>query len=218
MFIKELTLLTDDIQGTRHFYKNVLGIKLISGNKTRLSFRAGTTKLNFAASDYPEPFYHFAFNIPHNKFEEAYNIIDKTVGVTPSAEDASKRFDFTSWNAQSFYFYDNNRNILEFIARFDLPNSINAPFKNTDIQCISEVGISVDDVSLEGKKIIQKYGLDYFSKQKPLEDFAAIGDDNGLFILGTTHRFWFPTHQRGEKHTTKIKFEAGGKTREIEYP
>ena len=197
MVIKELTLLTRNIKETKTFYKTILGFNLFSETVHAVTIQTGKTKLTFIETKNESPVYHFAFNIPNNKFDEAFELIDKTVGVITSVKDRSKIIDFRSWNAKSFYFRDNNQNILECIARFDLPNQINKTYENTDIECISEVGISVDNVLPESQKIIQKYGLNYFPKQQPREDFAALGDDNGLFILGTTNRFWFPTNQKG---------------------
>ncbi|QGY47386.1 glyoxalase [Maribellus comscasis] len=218
MRITELTLLTNNISETTHFYHKLLNFEIADKNTNEVSFKAGSTKLIFKKTDYDNPVYHFTFNIPNNKYEEAFKIIDNSIGVISSVEDGTRIFEFANWNAKSFYFYDNNNNILECIARFDLDNQINHPFKNTDIQSVSEIGINVDDVHTEGQKIINEYNLDYFQKQKPREDFAVIGDDNGLLILGLNNRIWFPTNQRGEKHYTKIKFEVNGKISEVEYP
>lgn len=217
MKITELTILTGDFKETKTFYKTILGFNLINETEHSVAFQTGKTKLTFVETKNANPVYHFAFNIPNNKFDEAFKLIVKTVGVISSAEDNLRTFDFESWNAKSFYFRDNNLNILECIARYDLPNQISKPYENTDIECISEVGISVGNVTEESRKIIQQYDLSYFPKQKPGEHFVAMGDDSGLLILGTTNRFWFPTNQPGEKHYTKIKFEISGRIYEVEF-
>ena len=39
--------------------------------------------------------------------------------------------DFENWKANAIYFFDNNRNIVEFISRSDLNNAIDKSFQLT---------------------------------------------------------------------------------------
>ena len=66
---------------------------------------------------------------------------------------------FENWNANAVYFYDNNGNILEFIARHDLQNNQFTPFNSESILNISEIGI-VSEAPLElANQLIDKHGL-----------------------------------------------------------
>ena len=55
------------------------------------------------------------------------------------------------------------------------------------------------------------YGLSYFSRQAPADDFVALGDDNGLFIVVNDQRNWYPTQKKSEKHFAMVKAEINGK-------
>jgi len=216
MKILELGLLTDDLFQTERFYTEKLELKIRRKSKSSISFLIGKSILTFVKSDNQNPFYHFAFNIPNNKLDEALSFINSKICVM-TVSGNKKIIDFEDWNAKSIYFRDNNGNILEFIARFDINNQINSMFANSQILSISEIGISVDNVTKECELIKLNYNLEYFSKQKPAENFAALGDDNGLLILAKDRRNWFPTDSPSGKHWTKIKFETNGKINEIEF-
>src|SRR4029078_13375740 len=127
MKILELELLSDDIIKTEHFYNEVLGLPTISKSEFSISFQTVSTKLTFKASENQHPVYHVAVDIPNNRLMQAFTKIDrktKIMEVIPPDRIA----DFFGWNAKSFYFFDNNGNIVELIARFDLDNASWEPF------------------------------------------------------------------------------------------
>lgn len=66
MDILELSLLSANIEATADFYRNVLGLPIISRSAVGISFQAGQTKLTFSYVEKIRPVYHFAFNIPCN--------------------------------------------------------------------------------------------------------------------------------------------------------
>ena len=216
MKILELTLLTYDLDETIVFYTEILGFTLLWSDMSSASFKAGSTKLTFIQTHKEGPLYHFTFNIPDNKLYEALAFIGKKA-VVLAIEGNSKFADFTDWNARSVYFNDNNRNILEFIARFDLNDQSNDSFDAAQIRCISEIGIVTDNVPEECERLIAGKGLDYFSKQTPREDFTALGDDHGLILLTQKGRLWFPTNIPAEKYPTIIKCEMNGRVEELKY-
>ena len=136
MQIKELHLFTDDLISTITFYKNVLQLPVKEEEHAGITFQVGETKLIFKASVNQHPTYHFAFAIPANQIQEAYE-----------------------W--------------------------------------------------AKDKKMIVQYGLEYFYRQPPLEDFAAVGDDNGLFIVVPENRNWYPTNLHSSKSRMKVVFTSG---------
>nr|WP_315162053.1 glyoxalase [uncultured Flavobacterium sp.] len=215
MNILELELLTDSITETELFYTDVIGLKTISKTNSSVSFAAGSTKLTFRSSENLKPVYHFAFDIPNNKLLEAFAWIEKKTEIMEVVP-PEKIADFYNWNAKSFYFYDNNGNILEFIARFSLDNASEKPFDGLSILSVSEIGFVTKNVSQLSDELFNKYGLSVFSKQPKLEKFIVLGTDTGLFILVEENRDWYPTHQKAKSFWTKVVFSNNGKTREIE--
>jgi catechol-2,3-dioxygenase len=215
MNILELELLTDSITETESFYNDVIGLETISKTNSSVSFTAGSTKLTFRSSENLKPVYHFAFDIPNNKLQEAFAWIEKKTGILEVVP-PEKIADFYNWNAKSFYFYDNNANILEFIARFSLDNTSDKSFDGSLVLSVSEIGFVTKNVSKLSDEMSNKYGLSIFPKQPKLDKFIVLGTDTGLFILVEENRDWYPTHQKAKSFWTKVVFDNNGKTREIE--
>ena len=210
MNIPELQLLSSNISQTKKFYYEILGMRIIHADESSIKISAGQSTLLFKKVNGQNPFYHFAFTIPANKFNEAFAWANKKVELIPITP-TSNIADFKNWNAKAFYFYDNNQNIVEFIARFDLDNNSDKVFDGSSIYSISEIGIVVDNAKEYSKKLLEEHGLNYFSHQPPQDDFVAIGDDNGLFIVVNNKRNWYPTSKPSEKFWKAIRIEQGGK-------
>ncbi|MEP7144147.1 MAG: hypothetical protein ABI707_14790 [Ferruginibacter sp.] len=209
MNIHEVHLLTDDPDQTRHFYHKILGLQILSSNTAVTRFSAGLSVLTFHTSGNNKPVYHFALNIPNNKFEEAIAWVGSKldlVEITPSNCVA----DFKSWNAKAFYFYDNNHNIVEMIARFDLDNQSRQSFDGSSIFSISEIGVVVEDPKQYASELSANYNLPFFSKQQPMDDFIVMGNDDGLFIIVTENRKWYPTNILSARHWCKAIIQSPG--------
>jgi catechol 2,3-dioxygenase-like lactoylglutathione lyase family enzyme len=217
MQLLELTLLTNDLKATEIFYNQLIGFEIVHKSDHYISFKIGTSKLIFELTKNEEnPNYHFAFTIPVNKINEAKNwLLERTNLIT--AEDGTLITDFENWKAKAVYFYDSNQNILELICRTDLQNSSDEHFSVNSIFNISEAGIVADQPLEIGKEIIKKSGIDFFSKGPKREDFAALGDDNGLFVISNPKRNWYPTENRAEKWKVKVKFQVAQNEFEMEF-
>lgn len=215
MKILELELLSDDISKTELFYNEVLGLGTIFKDESSVSFATAATKLTFRSSENLHPVYHFAFDIPNNKLLEAFDWIDKKAEIMEVIP-PDRIADFYNWNAKSFYFYDNNGNILEFIARYDLDNQSQKPFDGDSILWVSEIGLVSKNVEEQSEELFEKYGLTIFLKQPKLNKFIVLGTDTGLFILVEENRDWYPTHIKSKSFWTKVIFSNDGKNREIE--
>ena len=214
MEIKEIELQTDNIEETAKFYSDLLGFEEMRSETKTISFKAGRSILTFIKSDRLNPQYHFAFNIPNNKLDEALAWILTKTGLIANPENEFIT-NFDNWNAKALYFYDNNGNILEFITRFDLNVISDKPFSAKSIQSISEIGIVTDEPVKLAENLINENQLFYYVKGPKREDFAALGDENGLFIISSSNRNWYPTEQRAERHYVKIKISLNDVTREI---
>ena len=215
MKIIALELLTADIEGTAAFYHKKMGLAVLSANKSSVSFAAGSTKLTFRYSKNTRAVYHFAFDIPNNKLFEAFGCMEKEVEILDVIP-PEKIADFYNWDAKSFYFYDNNGNVVEFIARYCLDNTSDAAFDGASIVSVSEIGFVSKDVSAFSEELFAKFILSVFSKQPKLEKFIVLGTDTGLFILSAENRNWYPTDTKCQSFRTKVVFEHNGIINELE--
>jgi len=205
MKIKAVELLSNNLKETANFYNDILDIKTSNRTATEVSFLIGTTQLTFQKSEVIQPNYHLAFDIPNNKLEEAFDWLNQRTTILPVTDD-SNFSSFEAWNAKSFYFYDNNENLLELICRFDADNQSPASFDSNALLSVSEIGIVTNDVIATGEKLTSQYDLEYYAKQPKTENFAVIGDEDGLFILVNPDRHWFPTKKKAQSFQTKVRF------------
>ena len=214
MKILHLELQARDLQAQADFYSNVLELP-INFSAAKLEARAGETNLVFvkAQPDF-DGAYHFAFNIPENQIQHAKEWV---LARTELLLDENKQdvFDFSNWNAHSIYFKDTAGNVLEFIARHDLKNTVEGKFEGSQILNVSEIGLPSNDVMGLANELCAKLELSVF-RQQPNENFTPVGDDNGLFILPIKNRIWFPNSGVPAKLLPiKIRGEANGKEWEV---
>lgn len=192
MKIDRLDLLTSDLDLLREFYANALPLPLLEESESVLSLQAGRSRLNFCqAPEGWDGFYHFAFNIPEDQFQEAKEWLSQRVVLIKDHYGQDEFASSKEWNAHSVYFYDPAGNILEFIARHDLDEHLDRPFDERNILSISEIGVVCEDVPgmvglLRSQMGVSPYG-------GPGSDtFTAVGDEHGLFIVVKRGRIWFP--------------------------
>lgn len=213
MHIEELILKTNSLQRTKLFYHKTLELETLKETAKAISFKAGKTILTFEQTTEGKPFYHIAFNIVNNKFSDSFEWMNNKLDILPVSDDMLiAKYD--NWNAQSFYFLDNNGSILEFITRFDLPYYSSEHFSSACITEVSEIGLVTEDVQGFAEEIKTEYGIPYFKKSPPHPDFSVMGDDYGLLLLVSPKRGWLPTHRAAQKFPVTVKGE--GKTIHIE--
>ena len=194
MHIQEVILNTASLVRTKLFYSKTLELPVVKETAEAITFKAGETMLNFKAVHEGRQFYHIAFNITNNKFSDSFEWINNKLDILP-AEHGLPIANYPAWNAESFYFHDNNGSILELIVRFDLPYYSPEPFSVTDIKEISEVGIVSENVEETASSLHVSHGIPYFPKSKPSDNFTVMGDDHGLLIITLNGRGWVPTHK-----------------------
>jgi catechol-2,3-dioxygenase len=197
MRIKEVILKTNSLQRTKLFYNKTLELDIVKETDEAISFRAGNTTLTFEEVKEDKPFYHIAFNIVNNKFSDSFEWLNSKLDILP-VSDEMLIAGYDNWNAQSFYFYDNNGSILEFIVRFDLPYQSGEEFSSNCITEVSEVGLVVDNVADTAEMLKFEYDIPYFPKGPRLHDFIAMGDDYGLLLVSQAKRNWVPTQKHSK--------------------
>ncbi|MEO8112634.1 MAG: hypothetical protein ABI594_21475 [Ginsengibacter sp.] len=219
MYLKEITLQTKNVSVLYSFYSDILELPVKYIDQKQIAVTAGASKLIFEETDKDEnPFYHFAFNIPSNKLDEALQWIQNKVELLWLKDYKSFVADFVNWHAKSIYFLDSAGNILELIARFDLHDENTEPFSSRQLRNVSEIGLVLDeeDFDKKAKDILDKYQLNYFPKQPPLPHFRAVGDEEGLFIIVPEGRNWFATEMSSGIFPLKILFSDNGDVMELE--
>lgn len=193
MEILNVKLLSNDIPATKIFYRNILGLKIIKEDSSSVSFLAGVTTLTFLHNAGTKPVYHFAFNIPHNQLVAVLAYLQKSVEIMPVADKGDLIADFKNWNAKSIYFNDNNGNILECIARFDLDNEQQEFNLHSFILNISEIGFVVENVP-ETQHMLHQTGIPLYNRGPQGAHFSVLGDDMGLIILKDISGGWMPNN------------------------
>lgn len=188
MKINELILYTQNLETQVEFYSNVFELKIIHQDVRLSSFKLGNSILTFEVRENSTP-YHFAFNIPSNKDEEARDWLKQRVELLPFK--GKEMIHFQSWNAKALYFYDSDKNIVEFIARKNLKNNSTESFSSKSILNISEIGISTLTMKETYNEINNLRPIDVYSGN--FDRFCALGDEEGMFILANpTLKKWFP--------------------------
>lgn len=185
MEINHVILHTKNIMQMKNFYIDNLEFTLLKDDEKSLRFAVGRSILEFIATEtVNQPFYHFAFSIPFNKFKEAKLWIQKRVKLT--VEDGKDEVYFNNLQADAFYFTDPGGNIVEFIARHSLSEEGSEPFSSNSVINISEMSLTVNDSISAGKMLneidvherdnneINKNGLNFMGEK-----------ENGVFLLLT---------------------------------
>jgi catechol-2,3-dioxygenase len=194
MKIKSLKLWTTQLEAVSAFYRDVLGLTC-AARTGKVEVYAGYTRLTFEqtrqaeASAIHSP-YHFAFNIPENQFDGAKTWLAQRVPLIQD-RNGEDTFDFLRWNAHACYCYDPDGNIVELIARHSLDSASTATFSARSILGVSEIGMVSDDVRGSVHQLCQKYGLGVYDGAGN-EQFAAVGNEQGLFIVVKRGREWYP--------------------------
>jgi len=190
MRIKTLTLFSHNLESQKEFYRNILGFELSDETAESFSIAIGWSTLIFRKTA-EKHIYHYCFLIPSNKFEEAFEWFDSRLKIV-SLEGETK-FALSSWNAQSFYFYDGNGNIAECIVRYDMQNPTSSEFSTSDLLCVNEIGAPTSNIQEINEELESKMGS-YFWKGNTVR-FGTNGDEEGLFLLVNNEikKDWFPT-------------------------
>ncbi|MBN3527183.1 VOC family protein [Paenibacillus apiarius] len=207
MKIQEIRLQTSGLQEMKRFYSQVLELPIMHEQEESITFQAGASRLTFMRGKEAEagrPFYHFAFNITENKIGQCVDWL-KRKGAAINRIEGEDIQHLSHWNAHAVYLFDPAGNLIEFIARHDGQGreaGKSASFGVPDIECISEIGLPVEDVPTAAAALKERYGADVYIAAYPL--FAPLGNEEGLLILCSTQRQWFGTDKYAAIHPVDI--------------
>ncbi|MRG86049.1 VOC family protein [Salinibacillus xinjiangensis] len=189
MDIKSVVLHTAELLEMKRFYMNVLGFELVNEEEDRFRIAIGSSELEFTAkAANGNPTYHFAFNIPSNRFDEAKSWAKDRVSLNEEDGEDEAHFDFLS--ARALYFYDPAGNIVEFISRQKVSGKSAASFSISSILNIAEVSLVIDDVDGAGERL-NKIGLTE-RNEEPIdsESLNFIGEGGAYILLTQPGRRW----------------------------
>jgi catechol-2,3-dioxygenase len=213
MRIKKLTLFTSKLNEVKDFYVNTLKLDAIKEESESIEFQIGGSILKFILNENQTP-YHFAFNIPCNKIEEAHKWQKENTELI--SYEHNEIITFESWNARSIFFYDPENNIVEFIARKNLRNQTEKTFSEKSFIGISEIGSPVINIEETFNLLNDKLGLDVYDGN--FERFCAAGDEDGLFILiDKNNKKWFPSMDEAYFSEYKVKIENNNSIQYFSY-
>lgn len=193
MFMTAIDLEASDLSAECAFCTQTLGLPLRQETGDSFTVQAGTTALTFRSSRKPPLLYHFAFTVPLNKWKQAKAWL--TVRTTLLEGEGEDEFESPRVRTRSYYFPDPAGTILEFIAREDLPATPGEDFGPGDMLHVSEIGLVVDDVPGTVKQLKTRLGIEVY-RDSFFEDFAQLGDINGVLVLSKRGRLWFPDERQ----------------------
>jgi catechol 2,3-dioxygenase-like lactoylglutathione lyase family enzyme len=186
MEIKSLILKTKNVKEMKKFYLDSLGFPLIKEGENSFRIAIGSSELEFTSDNAEgKPYYHFAFNIQANKFDEAKSWVREKVSL--NTEDGKDEADFSHLPAHALYFYDPAGNIVELISRHSISDEGKESFSaDKSVLNISEIGLTVDDAIDAGERLID-IGI-HERDNYPLSSTSLnfMGDNSkGIFIILT---------------------------------
>lgn len=220
MIIEEVLFYTVKLEELRHFYGVTLGMTVSDMDPSDQAFtlQAGRTKMVFkqwsaafeAEERDIEPFYHFAWMIPRNQFQEAKQWAASRVKLNTDGERDETYSN--NWDSHSLYFEDPAGNIVELIAHHQENNEQERAFSVANILQVCEIGLVSEDVPAAVKEL-EKAGLARWGEGS--DTFSPVGDRNGLFIVVRKERIWFFSSQKAQifpleasiQHIGRLQFD-----------
>ena len=207
MDIRQVQLATRSLADTARFYERLgCSVEIVD---TTVRIVVGSTLLVFRELPEMTGALHLAITIPTGTFDAAKAWIAGLTTVLGTA-DQDEFEGPPNWNSRSVYFEGPDQQLLELIERRDLESGArrvgagDGDGTGTDtgsdsdagvpLVSVSEVGVPVPDV-LGAASALRRAGLEPYANP-PGESFAAVGDVDGLVILVSPDRRWFPTGDR----------------------
>jgi len=205
MDIRQVQLATRSLADTARFYERLgCSVEIVD---TTVRIVVGSTLLVFRELPEMTGALHLAITIPTGTFDAAKAWIAGLTTVLGTA-DQDEFEGPPNWNSRSVYFEGPDHQLLELIERRDLESGARrvgaGDGTGTDtgsdsdagvpLVSVSEVGVPVPDV-LGAASALRRAGLEPYANP-PGESFAAVGDVDGLVILVSPDRRWFPTGDR----------------------
>jgi catechol 2,3-dioxygenase-like lactoylglutathione lyase family enzyme len=189
------------------FYADTLALP-VTTTDDGITVTIGETELEFTPAP-GDPFYHFAFLVPGDRFAAAREWVEQRTELLPRSGTNELIFEFENWNAQACYFHDPAGNIVELIAHRDMEHSPrHGPFEPSELRGLSELGLVgtptamapplTDRLALWDGRVADEGGL------------AFVGAKARTLILVPTGRGWLPTGRPAQRHPAQVLIDGDG--------
>lgn len=209
MKLTEIHMQTHAPDALAHFYEQLLELPTLQHADGTVQVTTGTSNLYFhPISNGTQPFYHFAINIPNNQFEEAYSWLKARADLLTHA--GKDWINFERINADSVYCYDPAGNIVELIARHDLPNASTAPFGPESFLEMSEMGLPVSDVETYVQHLCSSTGMNVWKLSSINDTLTFVGDAHGMLIIVVENRDWLMTNKPAAAFPAEVLIDGHG--------
>ena len=213
MKIQKLEIATSDIIKQLQFYKDLLGLEIQNRDEKSFEIGLGFSILKFREEKNFTP-YHIAIHIPDKQEEKALVWLKSRVPILKNNLD--EIIDFSAWDAKSVYFYDEDKNIMEFISRRNFNKPASEVFSEKSLLGIAEIGLATNDIEEKFNFLHRQCGLEVFDGN--FEKFCAIGDHQGLLItINKKLKNWFPTGDVAFSSDFRINFNHKGIDNKLEF-
>lgn len=210
MNIQNVTMYASNFEKTKQFYLMHLAFPLASEDENSFTFQAGQTTVTFRkALESDTPFYHFAFNVPSNQFDESKEWVKSKVSL--STEEGDDEVYFENIDAKSIYFEDPAGNIVEFICRLSDATAGDETFSAVSLQKMSEMSLVVQN-KLEASSLLQDVGIFNRSDEEILSTgLTFIGDraDATYLLLVNEGRTWYFSTKQAVSYPLSITLTNG---------
>ncbi|HET8884935.1 MAG TPA: VOC family protein [Salinimicrobium sp.] len=192
MRIDCLKIYTEKLPAQKRFYSEVLRLPVKQTSEEEIEIQIGFSVLKIRQKKGATP-YHIAFHIPAQQEMKALQWLKQRVLILKNAEE--EIVDFPAWKAKSIYFYDADKNVMEFISRRHFFPSQSEEFSGKSLVGIAEIGLATNNVKNVFDFLNQKTGLEKFTGD--YERFCATGDEEGLFIvIDKNQKDWIPMNDK----------------------
>ena len=222
MRIHSLTLATPDPTGQAAFWGETLGLPVdqSADDAVEVALHASTIRFERALPG-TDPRYHFAINVPRGSIVEAAGWLADRHEVLafhgdPDVEEGATIV-HTDRGASALYFLDGGGNVAELIANEHLDNASEAPFDQSSLLEIAEIGVATADIAATRVAIQETFAAPILWGGREGWLLTAIGDDHGVVIVAPTGRGWIPIGLPARPYPTTI-VAAGPRARDVILP
>jgi extradiol dioxygenase family protein len=164
--------------------------------------RIGETQLELVEGE-GEPFYHFAFLVPGNRFDAALEWIGERAALLSETGDVV--FDFEKWDAQGCYFHDPAGNVVEVVAHRGIDESdATGPFAGAELLGFSELGLVGDRAAMAGVLRVALLMPLWQGTVEEEDRLAFVGEPGRTLILASVGRGWLTTGRPAERHPVEV--------------
>lgn len=209
MHFETITIYSAALETTRKFYRDTLDFPIVEESDEFFTLEIGSTLFSIRQAPLGEtPFYHFAFDVPSNQFEEAKNWIKERVSLTKN--EGLDEVYFQTIDAKSIYFEDPSGNIVEWICRLSDSPSSSVSFHPSLLQKVSEMSLVVHD-KLAAAEQLETVGVVSRDHQPvPSEGltFMREREDAVYLLLVPKNRVWYFSDKLSVVHPLSIRLQG----------